>query len=1105
MCRLKIHLIPILALGSLALIPSTPAFGQGYTISTVAGAGWNIPGLSAKLSQLEGLAIDGAGNLFLTLTTYSVVLRLDTSGQLSLVAGNGIAGFSGDGGPAALAELSGPTGIAVDLAGNLYIEDAGNGRIRMVSNGVITTVAGGGMGDDGPATSAHLNFGFVPPGIAVDSSGSIYFADYSDLSRIRKVSNGILSTVAGGGFSFSDNIPATTAYISAQGVAADAAGNVYFADSCAERIRKVSSGTLTTVAGNGQANFFECAAPVSGPATGKATGVGLDFPRAVTLDAAGNLYFSEGQTGPFRVREVSNGNITTVAGGNSGVPCCPNYGDNIPATSATLELFVEISLAVDTTGNLYVPDQYAVLVHGGYYDGTSEFSYNFGRLRKVSNGVITTVAGSSSDSGPVGSTELNLPSGVAVDSVGRLYIGDSANSVLREVSNGQIATIAGGGNCGCDSGPALNISLGPTWGVAVDSADNVYAAEGWVAELSQGVVTPLAGLAGSQDSFRNVAVDSSGNLYFADWSSNQIQKLSGGVRSTIAGNGTQGFSGDNGPATSAELSGPSGIAVDGAGNVYFADTGNQRVRKISNGTITTVAGNGTAGFSGDNGPATSAQLNLQPASVLLPSGIVVDGSGNLFIVDPGNQRVRMVSNGVITTIAGTGTPGYSGDTGPAASAQLNNPSGIAIDTLGKLYISDSSNGRIRMLSSDCSINVSPLSISAPAPGGSFPITIQASPSCSWTIAGLPDWVTASPAPSPSSGPVTVILVVAANPGASRSASVSIASQAVLITQAAANVCTYNVSPSLVQLPPSGGTFTIAVQTGPSCGWSISGLPAWINPPPVFPALIGSASFVLAVSANVNPSNIARLVVAGQAITVTLGPGPGFGPVIHSVTTAGSESPVIAPNTWVEIYGVSLGLPETRTWQNTDFLNGQMPASLDGVSVQMNGESAYVYYIGPNQINVLTPPDLAPGAVQVVVTVSTVSSPVFMSQAQIESPSLFVLNGGPYVAAVHASGSPIGPATPAQPGETIELFANGFGSVNPPVVKGSAAQSGTLSPLPSISIGGVNAAVSFAGLSVPGEFQFNVAVPSNLANGDQPITVTYGGQTTQPGTLMTVHN
>jgi hypothetical protein len=169
------------------LVLVRPGFGQSYTISTAAGAGWDIPGLSANLSNLEGLAVDGAGNVFMALTTYSVVVRLDTKGQLSLVAGNGIAGFSGDGGSATLAELSGPTGVVVDVDGNVYIEDAGNNRIRMVANGVITTVAGGGVGDDGPATGAHLNFQYVPPELALDSAGNVYFADYSNFYRIRKL------------------------------------------------------------------------------------------------------------------------------------------------------------------------------------------------------------------------------------------------------------------------------------------------------------------------------------------------------------------------------------------------------------------------------------------------------------------------------------------------------------------------------------------------------------------------------------------------------------------------------------------------------------------------------------------------------------------------------------------------------------------------------------------------------------------------------------------------------------------------------------------------------------------------------------------------------
>ena len=387
---------------AVALVLTRPGFGQNYTISTVAGTGWDLPGLSANLANLEGVAVDGAGNVFITLATYSVVLRLDTNGQLSLVAGNGTLGFSGDGGPATLAQLSGLTAVAVDAAGNVYIEDAGNNRIRMVSNGVITTVAGGGTGDDGPATSAHLDLQNMGPGMTLDHAGNIYFADFSNsnFTRIRKVSNGIISTVAGGGFSLNDNIPATSAFIDVEGVAVDAAGNVYFADFCFQRIRKVSNGTLTTVAGNGQEGFAACAVSASGPDTGKATSVPLDTPRAVAVDAAGNVYFTEGLNGPYRVRKVSNGNISTVAGGNSGLLSGPARGDNIPATSATLALFAYNTIALDAAGNLYIPDEYWVAPPpGGVYRGDIESTPSLGRLRKVSNGVITTIAGSASDGG----------------------------------------------------------------------------------------------------------------------------------------------------------------------------------------------------------------------------------------------------------------------------------------------------------------------------------------------------------------------------------------------------------------------------------------------------------------------------------------------------------------------------------------------------------------------------------------------------------------------------------------------------------------------------------------------------------------------------------
>jgi uncharacterized protein (TIGR03437 family) len=239
----------------------------------------------------------------------------------------------------------------------------------------------------------------------------------------------------------------------------------------------------------------------------------------------------------------------------------------------------------------------------------------------------------------------------------------------------------------------------------------------------------------------------------------------------------------------------------------------------------------------------------------------------------------------------------------------------------------------------------------------------------------------------------------------------------------------------------------------------------------------------------------------------------YGPVIATVANAEGGSSTIAPNTWVAINGAGLApAGDSRTWQSSDFVNSQMPIALDGVSVTVNGKSAFIYYISPTQLNILTPPDAIAGPVQVVVTNSGTAGLAFTAQAQSLSPSFFVFNGGPYVAATHMDGTYLGPTslypgltTPAKPGETIVLYGNGFGSTSTPVVSGSIAQSGALSPLPVVKIGGITAKVQFAGLVAVGQYQFNVVVPSGLVNGDQPITTAYGGQTTQPGTLLTIQN
>jgi len=610
------------------------ATAQRYLLSTVAGGGLpvNIPATSASLALPADVVADGNGNVYLVVSWSNVVLRMDAATSLvTVVAGNGMAGFSGDGGPATSAQLDNPTGIALDSSGNLYIADTDNSRIRMVSDGVITTVAGGDeigfSGDNGPATDAQL---FLPHAVAVDAAGNLYINDLGN-NRIRMVSNGVITTVAGNGTAGfnGDNGPATSAELNfPEGIAVDGVGNLYIADQDNHRVRKISNGVITTVAGNGTAGF-------SGD-NGPATKAELNYPPTVAVDSSGNLYIADQYNN--RIREVSNGVISTVAGnGNGGF-----NGDAGPAVGA--ELFYPYGVSVDGAGDLYIADEYN------------------NRIRKVSGGTIYTVAGgnlSFGDDGPPTSALLGMPRSVATDLVGNLYIADSLLNRVRLVSGGVITTIAGTGIAG-----------------------------------SSGFGVPASGDGGPATSANlsnpgSVAQDSLGNLYIAD--AERIRVVSNGVISTVAGNGSGGFSGDNGPAVEASLNGPSGIALDVAGNLYIADYFNHRIRMVSNGMITTVAGNGTPGFSGDGGPATNAWLNY-------PYGVALDREGNLYIADSSNNRIRMVSNGVITTVAGNGLAAFSGDGGQAIGASLSSPGGVAVDSSGNLYIADSGDNRIRMVS-----------------------------------------------------------------------------------------------------------------------------------------------------------------------------------------------------------------------------------------------------------------------------------------------------------------------------------------------------------------------------------------------------------------------
>jgi uncharacterized protein (TIGR03437 family) len=520
---------------------------------------------------------------------------------------------------------------------------------------------------------------------------------------------------------------------------------------------------------------------------------------------------------------------------------------------------------------------------------------------------------------------------------------------------------------------------------------------------------------GSQLNFPfGLAVDKSGSIYIADGLNNRVRKVSGGVITTVAGNGTAGFTGDNASATSAELSNPTGVAVDSSGNLYIADSGNNVVRKVANGTITTFAGSNSvgAGYSGDGGTATGAQLN-NPVGVAVdasgnvyiadagnnvvrqvfggniitaavgfthPDGVAVDSSGNLYVADTVARRIVKYFAGVYTTVAGTGQPAFAGDDGPGTQAALNAPMGLAVDASGNVYIADTLNGRIRKLT----------------PSGTIT-----------TIAG------------------TGALYFSGDQGPA--------------TQAAMYF------PRGVAVDPSG---------------------------------------------NIYITDTANSVV--RQLQGTL-------PVVsaNGVVNAASFASQISPGALATVFGSNFALRNASA-------NAPLPTSLAGVSVSVNGQSAPLLYVTPTQVNFQVPWETALGSGTVTVNVNGGASNSITVSVLGAAPGLFSTSSG-HAVVQNSDFTLNDPGNPAKVGSTIVAYLSGSGPVDTPVADGAVTPLGPLvssTSQSSATIGSSPAQVAFAGLApgFVGLVQVNIVVPSDLQTGDYPLAITIGNETSNPATV-----
>ncbi len=685
------------------------------TIATIAGKGLRdgVPAKEADAGWPLGIVRRRDGDLVVADYHGQRIWRIDGEGILHVLAGDGVQGDSGDGGPAIDAQLSDPHDLTQDKDGNLYFSDLHNQVCRRIDykTGIITRIAGSGKvgrgGDGGPAVEAEMD---THCGIALDNDGNVYISS-EWTNNIRKIDaeTGTIELFAGhearhypsergtsrpysgkglslGGYSGDGGPKEEAGFHHPEHLAFDSKGDLYVCDNSNDRIRKIDmkTGIVTTVLGNGDR--------ASNGDGGPAAEASILMPDALCFDVHDNMYV--GEKYGFRVRRVDaeTGIVTTIAG--TGVPGMGEEGVLGTETSCNS---VEVGVWADP-------------------DGTVFFSDCGGRVRRVDGGtgVVTTVLGGTTIHDGEAATEGFLcgPGGLAVGPDGHIYIADVWSQRIRAIdpASGVIRTVAGNGAraYGGDGGPATEAYLGNPYDVSVDSRGRVVIADtrhGHVRRVDEdGVIRGVAGAAFKWDkgdggpavnanlvNVVSVAHGPNDDVYIGD-GIGRIRKIDAetGIIDTVAGVGLQGYTGDGGPAVEARIGNPASVWLDDEGDIYFADSAFHVIRKVdTNGVVSTLAGTGVSGLSPDGTPATEARLAR-------PFGVAVSANGLVYFSDTDNHLVRRIAaDGTLETVAGSDTPGFAGDGASSTMASLNSPRGLCFCGDDVLLIGDHFNHRVR--------------------------------------------------------------------------------------------------------------------------------------------------------------------------------------------------------------------------------------------------------------------------------------------------------------------------------------------------------------------------------------------------------------------------